>query len=180
MAELMPRRPVPTLAVPTTAGDTWSITERRPENFSMIVVYRGLHCPVCSGYLKDLDSKLDLFTRRGVDVIAVSADPAERADAAKRDWGLERLTLGYGLGLDTARDWGLFVSAGIGTTSAGLEEPAQFPEPALFLVKPDATLYFASVQSMPFARPSFAEVLKALDFVLERDYPARGELPQAA
>jgi len=156
MAELMPRRPVPTLAVPTTAGDTWSITERRPEHFAMIVVYRGLHCPICSGYLKDLDNKLDHFTRRGVEVIALSSDPAERADAAKRDWQLERLTLGYGLGLDTARQWGLF------------------------LVKPDATLYFASVQSMPFARPSFAEVLKALDFVLERDYPARGELSQAA
>lgn len=180
MAELMPRRPVPTLAVPTTAGDTWSITDRRPDHFSMIVVYRGLHCPICRGYLKDLDDKLDHFVQRGVDVIAVSADPAERADAAKRDWQLERLTLGYGLGLDTARAWGLFVSAGIGTTWNGVDEPAQFPEPGLFLVKPDATLYFASVQSMPFARPDFAEMLKALDFVLERDYPARGELAQAA
>lgn len=180
MAELMPRRPVPTLAVPTTPGDTWSITERRPENFSMIVVYRGLHCPVCSGYLKDLDSKLDQFAQRGVDVIAVSGDPVDRADTAKRDWGLDRLTLGYGLGLDTARAWGLFISAGIGTTSQGVEEPAQFPEPGLFLVKPDGTLYFASVQSMPFARPSFAEVLKAVDFVLQKNYPARGEVAEAA
>lgn len=180
MAELMPRRPVPTFAVPTTAGDTWSITERRPESFSMIVVYRGLHCPICSGYLKDLDNKLDQFAGRGVDVIAVSSDPADRADAAKRDWKLDRLTIGYGLGLDSARAWGLFVSAGIGTTSSGVEEPAHFPEPGLFLVKPDATLYFASVQSMPFARPNFAEVLKALDFVLAKDYPARGEVARAA
>jgi peroxiredoxin len=180
MAQLMPRRPVPTLAVPTTRGETWSVTARRPERFAMIVVYRGLHCPICRGYLKDLDNRLDAFTQRGVDVIAVSGDPADRADAAARDWGLERLTIGYGLGLDTARAWGLFVSAGIGRTSSGLEEPAHFPEPGLFLVKPDGTLYFASVQSMPFARPNVGEVLKAIDFVLERDYPARGEVAEAA
>jgi peroxiredoxin len=180
MAELIPRRPVPTFAVPTTSGDTWSIRGRRPASFSMIVVYRGLHCPICRGYLKDLDDKLDAFTDRGVDVIAVSSDPADRADAAKRDWRLDRLTLGYGLGLDTARAWGLFISAGIGTTSEGVEEPAHFPEPGLFLVKPDATLYFASVQSMPFARPAFAEVLKAVDFVLKKAYPARGEVAEAA
>jgi peroxiredoxin len=180
MGELMPRRLVPTFAVPTTAGDTWSIAERRPESFAMIVVYRGLHCPICSGYLKDLDTKLESFTSRGVDVIAVSSDPADRADAAKRDWKLDRLTVGYGLALDTARAWGLFISAGIDKSSKGVDEPAHFPEPGLFLVKPDATLYFASVQSMPFARPSFAEVLKALDFVLAKDYPARGEVAHAA
>ena len=180
MAELIPRRPVPTFVVPTTTGDTWSIGERRPESFSMIVVYRGLHCPICSGYLKDLDNKLEAFASRGVDVIAVSSDPAERADAAKRDWKLDNLTLGYGLGLDTARAWGLFISAGIGTTSQGVEEPAHFPEPGLFLVKPDGSLYFASVQSMPFARPGFADVLKAVDFVLQKNYPARGEVAEAA
>jgi hypothetical protein len=28
---------------------------------------------------------------------------------------------------------------------------------------------------MPFSRPSFAEVLNAVDFVTRNDYPARGE-----
>ncbi len=32
-----------------------------------------------------------------------------------------------------------------------------------------------SVQSMPFARPHFREILAALDFVVAKDYPARGE-----
>jgi hypothetical protein len=43
-------------------------------------------------------------------------------------------------------------------------------------VRTDGTLYFASVQTMPFARPNFSEVLQALDFVLNNDYPARGEV----
>jgi hypothetical protein len=29
---------------------------------------------------------------------------------------------------------------------------------------------------MPFARPGFGDILKALDFVLAKDYPARGEV----
>lgn len=180
MTELMPRRPAPTLSVPTTDGETWTLAERRPERFTMIVVYRGLHCPLCSGYLKELDGRLAAFAARGVEVIAVSGDPAERADAAKRDWKLRRLTIGYGLGRDAAREWGLFLSAGIATSSNDVAEPAQFPEPGLFLVRPDRTLYLASIQSMPFARPAFADIVKALDFVIAGDYPARGEVARAA
>jgi hypothetical protein len=33
---------------------------------------------------------------------------------------------------------------------------------------------------MPFARPGFAELLKAIDFVLQKNYPARGEVAEAA
>ncbi|MEM1401497.1 MAG: AhpC/TSA family protein, partial [Pseudomonadota bacterium] len=51
-----------------------------------------------------------------------------------------------------------------------------FAEPGLFLVRPDKTLYFGSVQTMPFARPSFDGVLMGLDFVLKTDYPARGHV----
>jgi hypothetical protein len=29
---------------------------------------------------------------------------------------------------------------------------------------------------MPFARPHFGDVLTALDFVIAKDYPARGEV----
>jgi len=32
------------------------------------------------------------------------------------------------------------------------------------------------VQTMPFARPQFDDILKALDVVLARTYPARGEV----
>jgi len=28
---------------------------------------------------------------------------------------------------------------------------------------------------MPFARPHFDEIEKAIDFIVEKDYPARGE-----
>ncbi|HIE89539.1 MAG TPA: AhpC/TSA family protein, partial [Gammaproteobacteria bacterium] len=61
---------------------------------------------------------------------------------------------------------------------AGIEEPSLFVEPGIFLVRPDQTLYFATVQTMPFARPSFGDILKAIDFVIAKDYPARGEVTE--
>ncbi len=45
----------------------------------------------------------------------------------------------------------------------------------MFLVRPDGTLYATLTGSMPFARPHFSEILKTIDFILEKDYPARGE-----
>ena len=42
-------------------------------------------------------------------------------------------------------------------------------------VAADRTLYWASVLSMPASRPHFREVLATLDFVIAKDYPARGE-----
>src|SRR5213075_1496094 len=55
-------------------------------------------------------------------------------------------------------------------------EPAHFSEPAFYLIRPDGTLYFGSVQTMPFARPHFSDILAAIDYVLKNNYPARGEV----
>ena len=173
---LLPRQAVPVLEVPTVDGGVWRLSEQTPKNFTLVVFYRGLHCPICSKYLGDLERRLDAFAERGVSVIAVSGDGEARAREAKTAWKLERLTVGYGLSLDDARAWGLYISSSRGKTSTGVEEPALFSEPGLFLVRPDGTLYFGSVQTMPFARPSFAEIQGALDFVLANDYPARGEI----
>jgi peroxiredoxin len=180
MTRLLPRNPVPDLAVDLVGGGQFVLNRPAPANFTMLVVYRGLHCPICAGYLRELDRMIDAFAERGVTALALSTDDAARAGTAKESWKLERLPVGYGLGLDAAERWGLYVSAGRGKTSTGIEEPALFAEPGLFLVRPDGTLYFASVQTMPFARPAFADILKAVDFVLAKDYPARGEVPRAA
>ncbi len=183
LTPLFPRQPVPALSVPTVGGGDWTLADQSPENFTMIVFFRGYHCPICSRYLGDLDRKLGKFAEKGVGVIAISNDDKDRAEKTKDEWKLENLALGYGLSLNKGREWGLFISTSKGKTSIGVEEPPLFNEPGLFLVRPDNTLYWSSVQTMPFARPSFAEVLGALDVVLDHNYPARGEvmdLPAAA
>lgn len=183
LSPLFPRQPVPALRVPLAGGGTFDISQEAPPNFTLVLFYRGLHCPICKTQLKDIEAKLPEFGQRGVGVVAISSDSRDRGEKAKAEWGLPNLRVGYGLPLDTARAWGLYVSSTKGPTSAGVDEPPVFSEPGLFLVRPDRTLYFASVQTMPFARPHFADILSALDFVLAKSYPARGEiveLPKAA
>ena len=172
---LIPRHPVPDLTVSTVGEGSWTLSNQTPENFSMIAFYRGLHCPICKKSLADLNRRAADFENAGVSVIAVSCDPLDRAETARTDWGLDNLEIGYGLSIESARKWGLYISSGRGVTSVGVEETALFCEPGLFVVRPDGILYMTAVQSMPFARPMFAEVLSAIQFIVDNDYPARGE-----
>lgn len=173
---LLPRQTVPEMRVPVVGGPFYDVRDEAPTTFSLIIFYRGLHCPICKTQLKDLEGKLGEFERRGVSVIAISMDDEERALMTNLDWQLPQLRIGYELPLPVAREWGLYVSRSRGKTSLGIEEPDLFSEPALYLVRPDGTLYFGSVQTMPFARPHFADVLGAIDYVQKNNYPARGEV----
>ena len=172
---LSPRQTVPPLVVPTLSHGSFDLALETPERFTLLCFYRGLHCPICAGYLRELESKVDAFAERGVGVLALSTDGEDRARQMAQKIGANRLRMGYGLHLAAARAWGLFLSTSRGKTSIGIEEPDLFSEPALFLVRPDRTLYWLSVQSMPFARPNFGELVQAVDFVIKNDYPARGE-----
>lgn len=165
-----PRKPAPKLEVLTVDAGTWNLESSKPETFTMIVVYRSLHCPLCKTYLGELEAKLPEFKKLGVEVIAVSVDTAERAARAKAEWGLAKMRVGYGLTIDTARQWGLFISGAQKDT-----EPKEFAEPGLFLVKSDGTLYTASIANTPWARPPLEQMLRAVDFFVKNDPPARGE-----
>jgi peroxiredoxin len=168
--KLMPDQPVPALAVDTLAGKRFDIAAQAPKNFTQVVFYRGMHCPVCKNYLRSIDARLADFAGHGVETIAISMDSRERAQEAAKTWELQRLTIGYGLPEATARAWGLYLSKPI----MPQEAPALFTEPGLFLVRPDRRLYYASVLSMPFGRPTVEDMLFGLGAVLARNFPARG------
>ena len=172
---LMPRQPVPALDVALTGGGRFVLGAAPAERFDLVVFYRGLHCPICAKYLLELERLAPEFAKRGVRIIAVSSDEAERAQAMADKVKADGMQIGYGLSLGNARQWGLYISASRGKTSIGIEEPALFSEPGVFLVRPDGTLYYGAVQTMPFARPQFQDLLGAIDFAIAHDYPARGE-----
>ena len=168
---ILPKTKVPSLEVPLINDTNWKLSEQNSENFTLIIFYRGLHCPVCKAQLEDLASQLDKFTERGINVVAISGDTEKRAKIAGEDWGVPSLPIGYNLSLEKAREYGLYISKAISD-----KEPDYFTEPGLFLIKPDGTLFFSSVQSMSFARPQFDDLLGGIDFIMKKDYPARGEV----
>lgn len=172
---LTPRKPVPGLTLPLVGGGTFDLAGEGTERGTVVVFYRGLHCPICANYLTELEGLVEGFAERGVSVIAVSSDGEERAAAMAEKINAKNLRFAYDLPLDQARDWGLFISTSRGKTSIGIEEPALFSEPGIFMVTDTQTLYYSVIQTMPFARPHFKELLGSLDFVIANNYPARGE-----
>lgn len=172
---LVPRQKTPDLEVASLSHGQFNIASDDAERFTLVVFYRGLHCPICGNYLKELERLTPEFEQRGVKTIAISSDGEDRAREMAAKVGASNLRMGYGLSLSVAKEWGLSISTSRGKTSIGIEEPDLFSEPGVFLIRPDQTLYYASVQTMPFVRPVFNEMVQALDFVIANDYPARGE-----
>ena len=167
---LIPNQKTPDLDLPLTIDARFELSHQTPDKFSMLVFYRGKHCPICKKYLEELGGRLDEFTSRGISPFAISMDSEERAMVSHEEWDTHDLPLAHSLSEDAAREWGLYISE----KRPDSEEPDRFSEPGLFIVRPDRTLYFAQVQSAPFTRPSLDELLQGLDFVMEKDYPARG------
>lgn len=172
---LLPRHKTPDLEVDTLDHSRFNLSSENAKRGTVICFYRGLHCPICANYLKDFQRHVDDFAERGVNSIAISSDGEDRARQMAEKVGATSLRFGYGMNLAKAREWGLYISTSRGKTSIGIEEPALFSEPGLFLVSPDQSLYYGSVQTMPFVRPHFSELVSALDFAIANDYPARGE-----
>jgi peroxiredoxin len=147
----------------------WKLGEQSGD-WSLIVAYRGLHCPVCKSQLQDLEGQLGTFTDAGVNVVAASMDTLERAKKSHEEWSLGSLPVAYGLEKDFVKRFGLYFSDAISDN-----EPELFSEPALLLF--NGTTYYAGwIQTIPFARPSFEDLLKGIKFIEKKDYPPRGKL----
>ncbi|MFT6074973.1 MAG: peroxiredoxin [Yoonia sp.] len=167
--KLIPDAHVPALSLSLVGGGTWTLADQTPKNFTMIVVYRGLHCPVCKAYMGKLNALVDMAAEAGVTVVAASMDPEERATQAKTDWGMEKLDVAYGMTTQDVANWGLYLS-----TAFKEAENDQFAEPGLFWVRPDGRLYLVNISNMPWSRPDVEFLLSKVQFAMDNNYPARG------
>ena len=167
---IKPQTQVPQLTVNTVDGPDLTLSEQTPEHFTFVFFYRGYHCPICRKYLSSIDRKIDELSSLGIGAVAISSDTQERAKRSKEEWRIENLPIGYGLSIEEARTWGLYVSQGIKP-----DEPEIFSEPGLFVVRPNGELYAASIQTMPFTRPNIEDLIAGFRYIIPNNYPGRGE-----
>lgn len=169
----LPRTQPPALTLPLVQGgttDDLSLGTGADGRFTLMVFYRGLHCPVCRKQLREIDDQLDALREAGVGrVVAISMDTLKRATLAVEEWELTRLPIAHGLSEAEAREWGLFISSGF---KKG--EPEMFSEPGMFILDSDNTVFWSTVSSMPFGRMPVSAIIHGLEYVTENDYPARG------
>jgi peroxiredoxin len=141
------------------------------EGWRLLVVYRGKHCPLCKKYLATLNDKLQEFDVAGIKVVAVSADPREKAETEVTEEGW-RFPVACDMSPDQMRQLGLYISA----PRSPQETDRPFAEPAIFAVNPDGNLQVVDISNAPFSRPDLASLLSGLKFIQENQYPVRGTL----
>ena len=96
-------------------------------------------------------------------------DNKEKAIKAKENWDLKNLNIAYGLSIEKAREWDLYISNSIKEADSDV-----FCEPGLFIIKEDGSLYLVNTSNMPWARPDISSLSAKLVFAEEKSYPVRG------
>lgn len=157
----------PAISMPKAGGG--NLTLGGPGSWQAVVVYRGKHCPLCRRYLKILDDLLDEYTKAGIGVVAVSADPKEKAEsqAAEEGW---RFPVGYDLTLEQMRTLGLYIS----DPRSPQETDRPFAEPGLFVVNAEGRVQAVDISNAPYARPDLASLLSGIKNTKEKNNPVRG------
>ncbi len=84
----------PSLEILTVNGQIWKLAEQHPQNYTMILFYRGLHCPICQQQLGELEQRLEEFRKLGVEAIAISGDSQDRAQTTKQEWKVPHVNIG--------------------------------------------------------------------------------------
>lgn len=170
MAGLTAGSTFPTIEVAQLGGGTLSLgAPRGTHDWKLVVVYRGLHCPICKRYLGQLDEIADEFAQLGIDVVAVSGDGEAKAQAMVGENELS-LPMGYGLSVAQMQALGLYIS----DPRSAEETDQPFPEPGLFVINQDGDIQVLDISNAPFARPDLNGLLAGLKFVRGNGYPIRG------
>jgi len=153
---------------PKLGGGELSIGGAR-ENWTLLVVYRGKHCPRCKKYLNILNDMSNQWVEAGFDIAVVSADPEEKARADQDEFGWV-FDLGYGLQEEQMAALGLYVTEPLSPS----ETDRRFAEPGTFVVRPDGRVLLISISNGPSARPELTELLDGMIFTKDNDRPPRG------
>ncbi len=167
--KLTPDAPVPALSLPLVGGGTFTLNETAPAHFTMVVFYRGHHCPVCKAYLEKLNGLAAGYAEAGFDVVIASMNGEDLAAQTVAEWDIGNLKVAHSLSEDTARAWGLWISRAIKEAEADV-----FCEPGMAWVRPDGRLYMIDISNMPWARPDLEFLLSKMPMAVDKGYPARG------
>ena len=159
---------LPTISLPTVGGENVTLGRGEASDWHVVIVYRGLHCPICKKYLTQLESLQSQFADVNADVMAVSADPQEKARQMADATGAT-FSVAYDLSLDQMQSLGLFIS----DPRPG-ETDRPFAEPGLYAVNSAGVVQLIDVANAPFLRPGLEDLPDSLSFLKAKDYPVRG------
>ncbi|MCK8131353.1 redoxin domain-containing protein [Pseudoalteromonas sp. 2CM28B] len=144
---------------------------REGSSWKAVFIYRGLHCPICTDYLNQLETLQQEFYKTGIDIIAVSADTKEKLITHKTSGIKVTFPIAYGLTIEQMEELGLYISY----NTDDIVGNYNFSEPGLFIINEKGNVHVADISNAPFARPDLKTLIKGLKFIRSKDnYPIRG------
>ncbi len=156
------------ISFPKLGGGTLTVGGPK-DNWTLLVVYRGKHCPRCKKYLNILDGMRADWAAAGFDIAVVSADTEEKAQADLDAFGWQ-FDLAYDLSETQMETLGLYVTEPLSPN----ETDRRFAEPGTFVIRPDGSILLIAISNGPSARPELAELLDGMIFTKTNDRPPRG------
>lgn len=160
----------PEMTVTDIQGGDINLAEpTAPNDWKLVIVYRGKHCPICAKYLTQLKEFTDKLAELKVDLVAVSADPQEKVED-QMSTIKPTYNVGYGLSIEQMKLLGLYIS----NPRSPEETDRPFAEPGVFLINEKGTLQIVDISNAPFSRPDLKSLVGGIEFIRTNDYPIRG------
>lgn len=161
---------LPDITLPLAVGGQIALGKsQKMDHWQIVFVYRGLHCPVCKKYLKQLETLKDKFLEAGAEIVAVSGDPKDKAISMVDTEGLS-FPVAYGLSIPQMQELGLYISE----PRSPQETDRPFAEPGMFAVNSQGKVHLIDISNTPFNRSDLEELVETVEWIRENDYPIRG------
>jgi len=162
----------PTFSFTDANGESQSLSDALSKGSILLVFYRGEWCPYCTKYLSQLSEAEDLFSEKGILIMAVSAENGESLENMKvKSKSNFQFISDQGYELMTAFNVEYFVptkmveklaSNGIDLTeSHGADEP-MLPIPATFLIDQNGIIQYVHYETDYKKRPDVNDILSAV------------------
>jgi peroxiredoxin len=158
---------MPSIEVPTIDNRSLNLNKKKSK-WTLLVVYRGLHCPICKDYARKLEDKITQFEELETELIFISADTKERANDFAEELALKS-TVAYSLSIPQMKQLGLYLS-----DPRPNEIDYVFPEPGLFLINTNAEIHIVEISNAPFIRPDIDLIIRGINHIKTNKYPIRG------
>lgn len=150
MPRLKPGDKAPDFTIKDLEGNQHRLYDYLNGQKTVLLFYRGEWCPVCNLQLHSLQEKLADFQKENAQIIAISTDTPGNSQKL-----IAKHNLAFPVLADLARE-------AVEAYDLFFNEEKGYAEPAVFILRPDGTIAYASLQSGPLGRPNNDDLLKIL------------------
>lgn len=168
MSVIKPADPFPPIEFKMMSGETERLSDNTGR-WTVLVVYRGDHCPRCKTYVARLHELAAAYAEREVDLRLASMDPENVARRTIEENGWT-LPVAHSLSVAECQQLSVYLT----DHEDGAELSGPYAEPGLYLINPEGLTQVIATSNSPSVRPDLEVVLDGIIGTQDRNLPIRG------